>query len=96
MDNGSLKLDVTHALAAHLVTRYFNTTTLTDESLDVDPLVLATGTLPSLLGSEDLLTEESVLLRLVGAVVNGFWLLDFARGPRVDVLGPNRVLVAEC
>ena len=81
MDNGSLKLDVTHALTAHLVTRYFNATALTDESLDVDALVLTTGTLPSLLRSEDLLAEESVLLRLVGAVVNGFWLLDFARGP---------------
>ena len=81
VDNGSLKLDVTHALAAHLVTRYFNATTLTNETLDVDALVLTTGTLPSLLRSEDLLAEESVLLRLVGAVVNGFWLLDFARGP---------------
>ena len=79
VDDGRLQLDVTHALTAHLVGCDFNATTLTDEALDVDSLVLATGTLPRLLGSEDLLAEESILFGLVGAVVNSFGLLNFTR-----------------
>ena len=69
---------MTHALTAHLVTRYLNATALTNDSFKADSLVLATSTLPSLLWSEDLLAEESVLFWLEGAVVDGLGLLNFS------------------
>jgi hypothetical protein len=69
---------VTHALTAHRRLGNFYTTALTNDALVAHTLVLATGTFPVLGRAEDLLAEESVLLRLQGALVNGLWLLNFA------------------
>ena len=75
------KLDVTHALTTNGLTSYLDTTALTRDALEADTLVLATGALPVLRGSEDLFAEQTVLLRLQGAVVDGLWLLDLTAGP---------------
>ena len=74
----SRQLDVAHAVATHLVAGDFDATALTDDALETHALVLATGTFPRLLRSEDLLAEESVLLGAQRAVVDGLGLLDFA------------------
>ena len=79
------KGDVTHALTANRRLGDLNATALTDDVLVASTLVLATRALPVLGRTEDALTEQTVLLRLEGAVVDGFRLLDLARRPRLDV-----------
>ena len=72
------KLDVAHALTTHLGASYLDAAALADDALESDTLVLAAVALPVLRRTEDLLTEESVLLRLERAVVYGLGLFDFA------------------
>ena len=72
------QLDVSHALATYRGLGDLNATALTDDSLETHALVLATRTLPVTAGSEDLLSEEAILLGLQGAVVDGLRLLDLA------------------
>jgi hypothetical protein len=55
---------VTHALTTNRRLGNFYTTALTDDALVTNTLVLATGPLPVFGRTEDLLAEESVLLRL--------------------------------
>src|SRR5690606_8007378 len=57
---------------------------LADDALEADALVLAAVALPVLGRTEDLLAEESVLLGLERAVVDGLRLLHLAVGPRAD------------
>ncbi len=66
------QFDVAHALAAHLAAGYLNAALVTDDTLVADPLVLAAIALEILGGPEYLLAEQTVLLRLQGAVVDGF------------------------
>ena len=94
------QLDVTHPLAAHGRAGHLDATALTDDALEADPLVLATGALPVPRGTEDALAEETVLLRLEGAVVDRLRLLDLAVAPLADGLrggqaDPNLVEVVD-
>jgi hypothetical protein len=73
----SSKLDVTHALTTNGGLGYLYATTLTNNSLEADSLVLSTRAFPVLGRTEDLLTEQTVLLRLQGSVVDGLRLLNF-------------------
>ena len=75
------EFDVTHAFTTNCLTSYLNTTALTRDALETDTLVLAAGALPVLRRSEDLFTEQTVLLGLQGAVVDGLRLLDLTAGP---------------
>ena len=79
--------DVAHAVTTDLVTGDLDAAALADDALEADALVLAARALPGLLGPEDLLAEQSVLLGTQGSVVDGLGLLHFARGPTADVLG---------
>src|SRR5690606_11511007 len=74
--DGSGELDVAHALTTDLGARDLHATTLADDPLEAHALVLAAVALPVPGGAEDLLAEESVLLRLERAVVDGLGLLD--------------------
>ena len=80
------QLDVAHAVAPDLGAGDLHTAPLADDALEADPLVLAAVALPVLGGTEDLLAEEPVLLRLEGAVVDGLRLLDLAVGPHADAV----------
>ncbi len=79
--------NVTHTVTTDLVTRDFNATTLTNDALETDALVLTARTLPGFLWSKDLLAEQSVLFGTKGSVVDGLGLFYFARRPTTDVLG---------
>src|SRR5262249_40108803 len=57
-----------------------------DHALVLHAPVLAAGALPVLLRPENALAEQAVLLRTVGAVVDGLGLLDLAEGPAADVV----------
>src|SRR5262249_46613354 len=61
-----------------------------DHPLVLHAAVLAAGALPVLLGPEDPLAEQAVLLRPVGPVVDGLRLLDLAEGPAPDVVGTRQ------
>src|SRR5690606_23943870 len=60
---------------------------LAHDALEAHALVLAARALPVARGAEDLLTEQTVLLGLQGAVVDRLGLLDLAEGPATDVVG---------
>jgi len=74
-DRGA-QLNVAHTLAAHNASRYFNATLVADDALVANALVLTAVTLVILFRTEYLLVEESVLLRTLGAVVDGLRLGD--------------------
>src|SRR5690606_34299797 len=78
------ELDVAHPLAADLRAGDLDAAALADDALEAHPLVLAAVALPVLGGTEDLLAEEPVLLRLERAVVDGLGLLDLAVRPGAD------------
>ena len=80
------EVDVTHALAANLGERDFDTALLTDNALVLHALVLAAQALVVLHRAEDLGTEQAVALGLEGPVVDGLRLLDLAEGPGADAL----------
>ncbi len=86
VDRRGGQLDVAHPLTADLRAGDLHAAALTDDALEPDALVLATRALPVLGGTEDLLAEESVLLGLQGAVVDGLRLLDLAVGPHADAV----------
>src|SRR5205807_6788151 len=79
--DGGGQVDVTHALAAHLLPRHLDAAALADDALVADALVLAAVALPVARRSEDALAEEPVALRLQGAVVDRLRLGDLAGGP---------------
>ncbi len=80
------EVDVTHALAPHLLPRHLDAAALADDALVPDALVLAAVALPVLRGTEDALAEEPVALGLQGAVVDGLRLCDLAHRPVTDLL----------
>ncbi len=86
MSRGAGKLDVSHALAAHLGLRNLDAALFADDAAVLQPLVLAAEALVVLHGPENLRAEQSVPLRLEGAVVDGLRLLHFAVGPRTNHL----------
>jgi len=85
--DGRGELDVAHALTAHRRLRDLDAAALADDALEAHALVLAAGALPVARRAEDLLAEQTVLLGLEGAVVDGFGLLDLAERPTTDVVG---------
>jgi hypothetical protein len=80
------QLDVAHALATHLGQRDFDAALLADHTAVLEALVLAAQALVVLDRAEDLGAEQTIALRLEGAVVDGFRLLDFAVGPGADLV----------
>ena len=84
MADGRSKLDVPHALAAHLGAGDLHAAAVADLALIADLLVLTAVALPVLGGPEDALAEQTVPLRLQGAVVDGLRLFHLAVGPLAD------------
>src|SRR5262249_39013981 len=75
-----------HPLATHPRMRHLHAAPIADHPLVLHPAVLAAGALPVLLGTEDPLAEETVLLRAVRAVVDGLGLLDLPERPAPDIV----------
>src|SRR5690606_6780437 len=79
------QLNVAHALASHLGHSHFETALYADHSAMLEALVLTAKTLVVLVGTKDLGAEQTVTLRLKGAVVNRLGLAHFAERPRADL-----------
>jgi hypothetical protein len=84
--DGRGELDVAHALTADRGLGDLDAAALADDALEADALVLAAGALPVAGRAEDLLAEQTVLLGLERAVVDGLGLLDLAERPTTDVV----------
>src|ERR1051325_12006285 len=80
------EVDVTHALAAHLLPRHLDAAALADDALVPDALVLAAVALPVLRRTEDALAEKTVALRLERAVVDRLRLGYLAGRPVANLL----------
>ena len=87
MSHGHDKLDVSGTLTANLLLSNLNTAAVADNALVTDTLVLAAGALVVLRRTEDALAEETVALRLVGAIVDGLRFCDLAEAALQNVLG---------
>jgi hypothetical protein len=66
----SCEFDVSCALAANLTCRHFYTTTLTDNTLIANTLVLTTRTLVVLARTKNLFTKESSTFRSLSTIVD--------------------------
>ena len=85
--HGRGKLDVAHALAAHLGSDDFHAALFADDAAMLHALVLAAVAFVVLHGAEDLGAEQAVPLRLEGTVIDGLRFLHFAVGPCADGFG---------
>jgi hypothetical protein len=81
---------VAHPLTPDLGASDLDAAALTDDALEANPLVLTAVALPVPGRAEDLLAEESVLLGLERAVVDGFGLLYLTVRPLPDVVGGGK------
>jgi hypothetical protein len=76
------QVDVAHPLATNGRAGDLNTASLAGDATETDVLVLATGTLPVSLRPKDGLAEKAIAFGSKASIVDGFWLGDFAIGPR--------------
>lgn len=74
MSYGNHKFYVAHAFATHFLFRNLHTATVADNAFVANTLVFSAMTFKVFYRTEDALTEKSVALRLVGAVVYSFGL----------------------
>ena len=66
------KLDVTRTLTTNLLLSNLYTASVADDSLITDTLVLAAGALIVLGRTKNALAEETITLRLICSIINGF------------------------
>ena len=84
MGDGRGQLDMAHPLAADLGKRNLDTALLADDTAILHPLVLAAEAFVVADRTEDTGTEQAILLRLEGTIVDRFGLLDLAKRPGTD------------
>jgi hypothetical protein len=84
--DGGSKLDVPHSLPAHLGLDHLDSAFFADDSPVFHPLVLSTVALVVLDRTENLRAEQTVPLRLEGAVIEGFRFFHLAVGPFSDLV----------
>ena len=78
---------MTHSFASYLASRYFCPAAFAHLALEAYALILSAGALPVLLGSEDLLTVQTVLIGLLCSVVNGLGIFYLSVAPVKDLSG---------
>ena len=77
-------------LTTNFLLCHLNTTTVTNDTLITDTLVLTAGTLIVLGRTEDALTEQTVTLRLIGTVVDGFRFGNLTEATLEDIFGRSK------
>ena len=70
------KFDMTSTLTTNFLLCYLNTTTITNDSLITDALVLSAGALVVLGRTENALAEQTITFRLVCTIIDGFRLCN--------------------
>ena len=87
MGNGNNELDVSATLTAHLALCYLHSASVANDAFIANALVLTAAALVILRGTENLLTEQTIALRLVGTVVDSLRLGDLTIRVLLDFLG---------
>src|SRR5574343_248710 len=72
------QFDVAHTLTTYFFLCYFHTATVAHDAFITDTLVLSAGTLIILHRSENTLAKQTITLRLVRTIVDGFGFQHFA------------------
>src|SRR5690606_37489316 len=72
------QIDMSNSLSTYFFLCHFNTTTVTNDTLITDSLILSAGTFVILHRSEYFLAEQTVPFRLVGVFVTCFGLHDLS------------------
>src|SRR4029453_6525814 len=80
------QLNMAHPLATYLGAGHLDAAAFTDDALEAHSLVLAAVALPVPCGTEDLLAEKSIPLRLERPVVDGLRLLHLTVRPLADLV----------
>jgi hypothetical protein len=80
------QLDVAHPLPAHPRQRHFDTTTIADDPLVLDPLVFSARALPVARRAKNALAKQAPFFRFESPVIDRLRIFDFALAPR-----PHRV-----
>ena len=78
------QFDVAHTLATDLLQRDFHAAFLADNAAIFHTLIFTAEAFVIFDRAKDTCAEKAVTLWLERAVVDGFWLLDLAKGPRED------------
>ena len=78
------QLDVPHAFTAYFLFGHLYTTTVTNNTLVTDPLVLSASTFVVFHWTKNLFTEQTIALGLVGSVVDGLWFQHLTKRPVQD------------
>ena len=86
VQHGRRQVDVAHALATHATVGHLDAATVTDDPLELRPLVLPAGAFPVALRSEYPFAEQTVLLRTIRAIIDRLGLAHFPKGPAPDVV----------
>src|SRR5262249_4956072 len=84
--DGRSELDMAHAVAPYFLHGHFDAAFLADDALVLHALVLAAQALIVLHRPENARAEQSVALRLEGAIVDGLRLFNFAVRPPQDLI----------
>ena len=87
MCNRNNKLYVPHTLTTHFLFGHLNTATFAHDTLVTDSLVLSAVALVILYRTENALAEQTVTLRLVCTLVDGFRLKHLTAGVSQNLLG---------
>ena len=74
MSNRDNQFNMSSTLTTHLLLSYLNTTTIADNTLITDTLVLTTGTLVILCWTEYTLAEQTITFWFIGTIVDSLWL----------------------
>ena len=85
MSHRNGELDMSHPFPADLLFSHFNTTSVADDATIADSLVFSAMAFIVLSRTENLLTEQTILLRLVSSIVDGFRLQDLSGRPCFDI-----------
>src|SRR6056300_1130164 len=73
MNHWNHQRDVSNTVTTYLLFSHLNTTSVTNNTLVTDTLILTTSTLVILYRTENTLTEETITLWFVRTVVDCFW-----------------------
>ena len=74
MSNRDNQFNMSGTLTTHLLLCYLNTTTVADNTLITDTLVLTAGTLVILCWTEYTLAEQTITFWFIGTIVDSLWL----------------------
>ena len=86
MGNRNYQLDMTSTFTANLLLSHLYSASVTNNTLIANALILTAGTLIVLCRTEDALAEQTVALRLIGAIVDGLRLGHLTAGVLKDLL----------